>query len=482
MKPVAEGNIRLTWLDGLRGVAAVQVVLLHYATALLPGLGMLNPARMHYSWEQVVAGTPLFFFLNGHVAVYIFFVLSGAALTYSFAPRPFAWVRSAVRRAVRLGVPMIAAILFASLLLLWLPDAHVAAGKATGSQEWLGSLSPGTLRVNLVLHQIFFEGMVTGYSNTSLLPHFVICRLGLGPTSSSIDAPLWTLHVEFIGSLATIMLVMIRASAPTWLHRTICIALGLMFLTSPLVLFVVGHLAAPLLQRRPTGRGSATVGLALLLTGITISSGQANDGLDRLLAHSFQPPFGTASDPFHLRYTVAALFLFFGVVLRPSVQALLCRRAAAWLGKISFSLYLVHFPILSTVVSALFLLALPRFGYAISVAGCTCAGIGLSVLVAALFQRWVDQPAVRLSRALSAWCGKGAAPRPSSSLWRRELTTQNQSQNDRRNIVKAMAHALRHRRQATSNIFLPGTVRSGNPSGMKGRDLKTLAVRQKIEQ
>ena len=180
-----------------------------------------------------------------------------------------------------------------------------------------------------------------------------------------------------------------------------------MFLTSPLVLFVVGHLAAPLLQRRPTGRGSATVGLALLLTGITISSGQANDGLDRLLAHSFQPPFGTASDPFHLRYTVAALFLFFGVVLRPSVQALLCRRAAAWLGKISFSLYLVHFPILSTVVSALFLLALPRFGYGISVAGCTCAGIGLSVLVAALFERWVDQPAVRLSRALSAWSREG---------------------------------------------------------------------------
>ena len=104
--------------------------------------------------------------------------------------------------------------------------------------------------------------MVTGYSDTSLLPHFVTSRLGLGPLHSSIDAPLWTLHVEFIGSLATIMLVMIRASAPTWLHRTICIALSLMFLTSPLVLFVVGHLAAPLLQRRPTGRGSAAAGLA----------------------------------------------------------------------------------------------------------------------------------------------------------------------------------------------------------------------------
>ena len=48
----------------------------------------------------------------------------------------------------------------------------------------------------------------------------------------------------------------------------------------------------------------------------------------------------------------------------------------------------------------------------------------------------------------------GTASRPSFFPQTRELTTQNRSQSDRRNIVKAIAHALRRRRQAryTSNI------------------------------
>ena len=44
---------RVGWLDGMRGIAAVQVVLLHYATAFLPGLGLHDRAMMHHRWEQI---------------------------------------------------------------------------------------------------------------------------------------------------------------------------------------------------------------------------------------------------------------------------------------------------------------------------------------------------------------------------------------------------------------------------------------------
>ena len=64
---------RVTWLDGMRGMAAAQVVLLHYASAFLPSMAFVNPALPHYRWESVVANTPLFFVLNGYAAVYLFF-------------------------------------------------------------------------------------------------------------------------------------------------------------------------------------------------------------------------------------------------------------------------------------------------------------------------------------------------------------------------------------------------------------------------
>lgn len=70
-------------------------------------------------------------------------------------------------------------------------------------------------------------------------------------------------------------------------------------------------------------------------------------------------------------------------------------RIVAWLGKVSYSLFLVHFPVL-VLVSTLWVhlewtspeLALSGLGFSFA----------LSLLAAALFHRWIEQPASRLGR------------------------------------------------------------------------------------
>ena len=106
---------KIQYLEGLRGIAAVQVVLLHFVTGFLPH------AAEH-------AAPPLPVFWDGHTAVYVFFLISGAVLTPSFA-RGGPWPRQVAKRLVRLGLPIAAAGVIAFLLLATMPDAHLVAAR-----------------------------------------------------------------------------------------------------------------------------------------------------------------------------------------------------------------------------------------------------------------------------------------------------------------------------------------------------------------
>src|ERR1700737_383359 len=91
---------RLAYLESIRGLAAVQVVLLHFLSAFWPDLVFESVSR---SPAWYVHLSPLYFLYDGYSAVYIFFVLSGYVLTRSFErnlEHPFSQI---LARAIRLG-------------------------------------------------------------------------------------------------------------------------------------------------------------------------------------------------------------------------------------------------------------------------------------------------------------------------------------------------------------------------------------------
>ncbi len=108
-----------------------------------------------------------------------------------------------------------------------------------------------------------------------------------------------------------------------------------------------------------------------------------------------------APNLFQFQSQLAAATLFLGVLLSPGAQWLLSRAPCGWLGRLSFGIYLVHFPILFTVGCIGFLALAATLPYPAAVAG-TFAGFTLAVLItASAFERWVDRPAIRLSRTLA---------------------------------------------------------------------------------
>ena len=400
--PDGSNPSRVVWLDGLRGIAAIQVVLLHYASAFLPGIGLLDPALIHYDWETIFIRTPLFVPFDGYSAVYIFFVLSGVSLTYAFSRQPVRFLRNILRRIVRLGLPMAGATLLAAIWFAMWPDAHVRAGTITRSLNWLAAGGPATVSAGSLLHQIGLEGMFAGYAGISVLPARIQSLLGLIPLMTSFDAPLWSLHIELAGSVMILGLVMLKDAIRPPIYTTVCVILLFMLSASFLGLFIVGHLAARWLRTPSSRRSNPMLGSGLVCLGILLCTSKTMDVFEGLRWILPGPFLGRWEYPGVVQPMYGAVALFFGICWLPRLQVWLGVKPVRWFGKISFSLYLTHWPILFTVVSACFVAGVPHASYSQSIFMATMAGFGISILAAGLFEMFIDRPSIQLSRKFGA--------------------------------------------------------------------------------
>jgi len=368
---------KVQYLEGLRGIAAVQVVLLHFVTAFLPDTA-----------EH--AAPPVRVLFDGHTAVYVFFLISGAVLTPSFA-RAGAWPRHAAKRLVRLGIPVAASATIALALLAALPNAHRHAALVSGS-GWLAMDSSGAPTLSHLLREIGLDSLLLGYREYTL---FAPIAGHLPLLEQSLDAPFWSLHLELYGSLLVLLLVRLQ-SRSAWLHRATLVVCAAMFGTHPMFLFVLGHLCAGRLHRAPIrllGTGLIVLGLAMSASKDWVAVEAVRTGIAR-----FAPV--AAPNLFQFQSQLAAIALFLGVLLGPAAQWLLARKPCRQLGRLSFSIYLLHFPILFTLGCAGFVPLVGILTYPAAVA-VTFVGFALLVLlVAAAFEHWVDRPAIRLSRRL----------------------------------------------------------------------------------
>jgi len=319
---------RLTSLDGLRGCAAL-VVLIHHAALLSPLWPGNIPAETAtaYSFVWWANETPFKLLSAGTEAVMVFFVLSGLVVTLpALRPRPFDWMAYYPRRAVRLVAPVLGSVVLAALWVAAIPQVS-----PQGEDTWLSSSStPDFSFVNIVAAMDLFGG------------------------DGQINNPLWTLRWEMLFSLLLpVFVVLAIVLARRWLLTAIVVVLltwigertGAASL-SYLPAFLLGSLLAVNLDRvrglserwSGTPRGRAT------WAGIAVIGGLMLVG--RWLA---TPLIAVAPE---LEYVLrgftplAAALLVLAVIGSTALKTIFSSRIPRFLGKISFSLYLVHAPIL----------------------------------------------------------------------------------------------------------------------------------------
>lgn len=379
---------RVRTLDGLRGVAALAVVfhhtLLSSSASLARQYAPVGDGRSPATGSSVwfLARTPLHILWAGPEMVLVFFVLSGYVLALPSVTRGWGWFDVAYypRRFIRLYLPVFAAL----VLGVALHELH--HGQLTGATYWLNE------------HAVAAT-LADAARNASLVG-------ATGRSGMAFTTVLWSLRYEVLFSAALPLLlipVLATRDAP---RAALVLAAGCLLLAAVgaqrdvmglrlMPLFVLGSLLA-MHRDRLGSRGwvtaaplrrliSAVLGLIaiFLITNCYVFSDRAWNSVAAL------------------SYVGVVVGCCLAVaVLSTGKGWALERRPAQWLGSRSYSLYLVHEPI---VVVVAFAVGAHRaaLGSATTIV-VLLLSLPLSLLTAEAFWRLVERPGLRLARAAGA--------------------------------------------------------------------------------
>jgi peptidoglycan/LPS O-acetylase OafA/YrhL len=353
---------RLTHLDGLRGVAAVAVVAHHFCLAFAPAMQPFQAKVPHWLFD-----TPLALLYNGSFAVGIFFVVSGFVVANAGAAGKSPLPVSLIVRYLRLAVPATVSVIYAWALL----------SLFRGAPRELNALLP-----NGWLYQTYWD-KIPGLDFA--IPHGLYGVFVAG--SSHYNNPLWTMQTELIGSFA---ILIAYAFTRGWGRPVAVIALGALALYLGQKQFLTFAAGALLREVWAADRLPARPALFALAAGMLLGAPLQQAAM-RLHITAW-PFFGDLGVTLGLTAITAALLIVYATLASPLLRDLFSARVPAFLGRISFSLYLVHVPLIMSVCAWLYVRAAPVSP--VEVAGGFVALLAVSLALAWAMTKWIDDPFV----------------------------------------------------------------------------------------
>ncbi len=341
---------RMTLVDGLRGFAALAVVLPHaVGLFVFAGAGTLSALMVRLS-------------AFGHRGVEVFFALSGFVIAFSLrrthlSPRGIG--RFILRRSLRLDPPYWVALgLFCAFVLV--------RGAMTGKPAELPS-GP-----HLLSHLLYLQDL-----------------LGYG----QVNVAFWTLCIEFQFYLAFAVLLGLAQALSRRLGREgvlplLFSALFVLSLAWPARLLDAKVLTSWLLPH-------AYIFLAGALTWWALE-GRLPRGVWFVFTAVLWGLFLWRLDS-RLFVTAATTSALYMAGRRQRLHDWLAARPFQFLGRISYSLYLVHVPLCMLLLAVKVRVAPPSDGVALAFLGLVFAG---SIAAAHVLYTWVEAPCLEWTRRL----------------------------------------------------------------------------------
>lgn len=367
-------------LDSIRGLAALVVVFCH-----------LFAVTDMYAWANFVKNTPFFM---SHQAVMMFFVLSGFVLSLPFLQgKSQSYGSYAVRRICRIYIPYLVTLLLAILM-----RELFSQGGIAGLTDWFNRLWVTPLSWELVAQHVLFIG---GYDTDAFNP--VIWSLVHEMRISLIFPLLMILVVRYDWKIA-LSAGFALSCVGSLLHMKFAmgqIDMNYFMSVHYTFMFIIGACLAKHRDRLiGLYRNSRSIHKLIVL-----AIGAA--------CYTYSLWFLPNVEALHVRtleewMACIGVSVFIIAALGSSrLSSVLRIGAISWIGRISYSLYLVHFTVLFTLVYALY--------GVVPVWSIWLVTLIVSIAAASLSYLWIEVPSIRLGRSLTR-------PRIAASPERPKLT------------------------------------------------------------
>lgn len=335
---------KLAYLDGMKGLGCVFVFLTHFVFAFYYGMYHYEPESCHLpgNADILIGKSPLNLLFNGNTAVRLFLVVSGYVLCLGFFRNrdKKRLGQSALKRYLRLMPAVLAVNVLVFLCMKLGLYRNQEAAVLAGSAEWFGGFNA-------------FAPSVWGMLKESLYGCFLF-------GTNDYNGVVWTLQMLFLGAYIDYGMAafvssfrwrwLLYGGAAVLLLRTDFLSIFLGY-----VLCDFMHTDGGFLRRLCQNRA---VNWCLFAAGLYFmcypSAGFGYEGTI----------WGILPFVFVNYFHIFGVLCFVTAVLNlEPLQRVFSGRGLLYLGRISYSLYLIHFPVIATF-GAWFLLRFHRiFGY-----------------------------------------------------------------------------------------------------------------------
>lgn len=379
-----ETSGKMLALEGIRGIAALIVIFDHLHLAFFVEVDQLVASYLNTHFPYYLSKAGQYFvagFHDGNFAVWVFWVMSAFVLSRKYFQLTRAnrgldgaeyLSRSVIKRYPRLFIPILASVLFAFVILSagWMTnnDLGERLGQHT-SQGWLFTFYE-------------FEPSLTQAVRSAVWDAFFDFN-----RDTTYNTVLWTMQPEFFGSIFLFGFLSLFGNK------------RIRWFTYPLIILMLYLKELHWLNA--------------FLLGITLCDLYVNTSIFPKLGRMFgarwiqilsnlfimvligAPNYGQV---FHLVVAIALVILALSF---SGFAKFFSSRVPVYLGKISFSLYLIHVPILCSVTGLIYKMTEGSMLYPTSAIFTSLLTIALCILTAHIFYEYADRQGVILGSKIA---------------------------------------------------------------------------------
>ncbi|WP_279159662.1 acyltransferase family protein [Thomasclavelia cocleata] len=212
---------RISWIDGLRGIAALLVVFCHIACVFKYGLYSIKGANT--SFEKIWLFTPLNVLTNGNTAVQFFFVISGFLITMNIYNKNisikkvggYSSLLNKFKKILYIVVPAIVLAYFLMKLNLYFHLDALLIDERLGFVSDYNNFNPNLINFLIDIVKSLFRG-------------------------SQYVGPLWTIRYELLGSILIMLISNYAYQSKNKKSVYIYMGILLLFLDMNLISFIFG--------------------------------------------------------------------------------------------------------------------------------------------------------------------------------------------------------------------------------------------------